>query len=199
MKLGGKLEKINPRWEYGIFVGVRRKSGEVWIATREKLSLARSIRRIPVEQRWSRDCVEWVQWVPWNRYRDAPDADGDLPEGVPVVEPREIQSDLGSRPIIIETRERAPREFYIRREDCEKHGYTRGCGGCSSWFQGLSRQPHSEKCRERFREILKGEARVKNAEARRAEFEQREAEKKRKKGGASSWGPAHEWAWGEFQ
>ena len=45
--------------------------------------MVRSIRRIPVEQRWSRDCVEWVQWVPWNRYRDAPDADGDLPEGVP--------------------------------------------------------------------------------------------------------------------
>ena len=105
VKLGGKLEKINARWEYGIFVGVRTKSGEVWIATREKLLLASSIRRIPVEQRWSRDCVEWVKWVPWNRYRDAPDADGDLPEGVPVVEPREIQSDVGSRFIIIKTRE----------------------------------------------------------------------------------------------
>ena len=72
-------------------------------------------------------------------------------------------------------------EFYIKKEDCEKHGYTRGCGGCASWLQGFGRQPHSEKCRERFREILKGEAGVKNAEARKAKFQQRELEKKRKK------------------
>ncbi len=24
-----KMEKLNPRWEYGIFVGVKRRSGEV--------------------------------------------------------------------------------------------------------------------------------------------------------------------------
>ena len=27
-----KQEKINTRWEYGIFVGVRRKGGELWIS-----------------------------------------------------------------------------------------------------------------------------------------------------------------------
>ena len=32
---------------------------------------------------------------------------------------------------------------------------TRGCAGCSSWFKGLSRQPHSEKCRARFKDLLK--------------------------------------------
>ena len=32
VKLKAKLEKINSRWEFGIFVGVRRRSGEVWIA-----------------------------------------------------------------------------------------------------------------------------------------------------------------------
>jgi len=57
-----KMEKINPRWEYGIFVGVRRRSGEVWVATKEgELVSARSVRRIPEEERWGVDCMEWVK------------------------------------------------------------------------------------------------------------------------------------------
>ena len=40
---GSKLEKINARWEFGIFVGVRRRSGEVWIATNDKILTARSV------------------------------------------------------------------------------------------------------------------------------------------------------------
>ena len=27
--------------------------------------------------------VSWVRWAPWHRYKDAADADGDVPEGVP--------------------------------------------------------------------------------------------------------------------
>ena len=41
VKPQSKLEKINPRFEYGIFVGVRRRSGEVWIATKDRLVSAR--------------------------------------------------------------------------------------------------------------------------------------------------------------
>ena len=32
----GKMAKIRERWGYGIFVGVRPRSGEVWVATGEK-------------------------------------------------------------------------------------------------------------------------------------------------------------------
>ena len=74
-----------------------------------------------------------------------------------------------------------PREFYIKKEDLEEHGYTRGCGGCSSVFRGLARQPHNDVCRERLRGILKEGAKVKNAEGRRKDFEDKELEKKRKK------------------
>ena len=37
VKPTAKLEKINSRWEFGIFVGVRRRSGEVWIAVKARL------------------------------------------------------------------------------------------------------------------------------------------------------------------
>ena len=66
----------------------------------------------------------------------------------------------------------------------EKHGFTRGCGGCSSWFRGLGRQKHSDACRERFRVILKDEKRMKNYEERMREFEEgQEAKMQRKLGG----------------
>ena len=84
-------------------------------------------------------------------------------------------------PTIINTKAKAPREFYIKKEDAEKHGYTRGCGGCSSWFRGLGRQPHSEECRERFREIMKEDAKVKNAEERKRDFVEKIEERKKRK------------------
>ena len=120
-----KKEGINSRWEYGIFVGVRRKSGEVWIAIKDRILGARSIKRIPKEERWSKDNLEWVTRVPWNRYRDAGDADGALPEGVPVeARSSEPAGDLGPR-VVVQTRHPAPREFQIRKEDAEKFGYTK--------------------------------------------------------------------------
>jgi len=36
-QVGSKMEKINARWEYGIFVGVRRRSNELWVVTAEGL------------------------------------------------------------------------------------------------------------------------------------------------------------------
>ena len=48
VKPSQKMEKINSRWEYGIFVGVRKRSCEIWIATQEKVFSVRTINRIPV-------------------------------------------------------------------------------------------------------------------------------------------------------
>jgi hypothetical protein len=127
-RLGNRMEKINARWDYGIFLGVRRRSNEVWLATQDGIISIRTVRRIPMERRWSEDCVKWVKWAPWHRYKDAPDADGDLPEGVPAEE-RRSEAPAGERVIVVDTRAKAPREFYISKEDVEKHGATRGCGG----------------------------------------------------------------------
>ena len=61
-----------------------------------------------MEKRWSEDCVNWVKWVPWRRYKDAWDADGELPEGAPVEERASGSSDgnLGNseRVVFIETK-----------------------------------------------------------------------------------------------
>ena len=74
----------------------------------------------------------------------------------------------------------APRDFPISKKDADKHGYTRGCGGCSSWFRGLGRQPHTEGCRKRFEKLLKDTAKYKNWQERRRVFEEWIERKKRK-------------------
>ena len=40
----------------------------------------RSVRRIPEEDKWGVDCINWVKRPPWNRYHGAEDADGEVPE-----------------------------------------------------------------------------------------------------------------------
>ena len=136
---------------------------------------------IPLENRWGEDCVNWVVWAPWRTYRDAEDADGDLPEGVPAEEVKE-DGEVG-KTVYVDVREKVPRDFYITKKVVDELGlgYTRGCGGCNSWFRGLGRAPHTTECRERFRRLLAENAKVKSAEARKREFEEREADKRRKK------------------
>lgn len=174
------MEKINPRWEYGVFVGVQPRTGEVWVATKDGLKKARSVKRIPKEDRWSTDSIDWVKHVPWNRYKGDENADGEIPE-------EKIAEDIASRgsdgrpTVIVKTRGIGPRELQIRKEDAENHGYTRGRAGCSSWFRGLARQPHTESCRRRFGELIKDDARVKNAKKRKEEFEEKALKRQLKK------------------
>ena len=128
--------------------------------------------------------MNWIMWAPWKRYKDAVEADGDLPEGVPAEEIIEAKNNRGT--VIIETKARAPREFYISQKNANDHGYTRGCGGCSSWFRGLGRQPHTEEGRKRFEEAMKGEAKVVNAKRRMEEFVEKQKRQGRDAGGEAA-------------
>ena len=47
--------------------------------------------------------------------------------------------------------------------------------------RGLARQPHTPECRERFRKAMAEDAKVKSAQERKREFEDREIEKKLKR------------------
>ena len=51
VKRGAKLEKIKARWEHGIFLGVRRKSNELWVGTVDGIESIRSVKR----NQWNRD------------------------------------------------------------------------------------------------------------------------------------------------
>ena len=180
----GKLEKLNPLWDFGVFVGVRADSGEIWVATKTGLQTVRSVRRLALEERWAAENREFVRHVPWNRSGEDPNADGDLPEEVDVpVEGGGDAEEAGGVPrvVLINTREPAPKEFYIKKRDVEAHGHTKGCAGCRTMFQGGTRQNHSAQCRERFRALLKDEARVQRMEEKRKDYEDRAAEEAQRK------------------
>ena len=64
-----KMEKISARWSYGMFLGVRAKSGELIVADCElkEVKYVRTAKRILEEQRWDAKNLEWIPVVPWNR------------------------------------------------------------------------------------------------------------------------------------
>jgi hypothetical protein len=107
---------------------------------------------------------------------------GDLPEGVPAEERELVEEEEGDRgSIVIKTKRKVPRNFYIYKRDADKYGFTRGCRGCESWFKGLSREPHSDACRARFAELMKEDIKVKNQAERKRIFEEEEKERAEKK------------------
>ena len=56
--------------------------------------------------------INWVQWAPWHRYKDAGDMDGDIPEGV---EAPEVKEEGGRPKLVVESRDPVPRDFYISK------------------------------------------------------------------------------------
>ena len=83
--------------------------------------------------------------------------------------------------MVVNTREAAPREFYIKKKDVEAHGHTRGCPGCRTMFQGGTRQAHTAECRERFRGLMRDEEKVKRTQEKRKEYEEKMEEKELRK------------------
>ena len=124
------MEKLNLRWHYGVFVGVRTESGEIWVANKDGVRAVRSVRRTAREDRWGPDNKAWVKHVPWNKEGEDPEADGDVPEdrrdgGRSAQPSEEVASGSGGpKVIVVNTRVAAPREFYIKKRDLDQHGHT---------------------------------------------------------------------------
>ena len=58
------------------------------------------------------------------------------------------------------------RKLYIKREETDMHGYTRGCLGCGSIAARRQRAAHSQECRDRMtRELEKVEGGLKRIRA----------------------------------
>ena len=156
---------------YGLFIGVRTRSNELIIVDQDTkdIKYVRSVGRVPEEQRWLANNLEWVTMVPWNRgFQDFQDneADGALPEF-------DVKQGPGRRLTSGEVDDIATKEVpwivhkaHLRKTDFEKHGFTDRYAGCSSIIQGRRIQPHSPHCRRRMEKLLEDDLREKNAKAR---------------------------------
>jgi hypothetical protein len=114
----------------GILVGIRNRSGEIWVSTRKgKIEKVRTVKRIPVEDRWGKDNVDWVRRVMWNKYHVDEFQDGALLEGWDL-EVEVGDSESGNQEESrgdgtkgrLYVQEPVPRDFYLKKEDVMKHG-----------------------------------------------------------------------------
>jgi hypothetical protein len=150
----GALGKLSSAWKFGVYVGVRAKSGEFIVSDKEGVWKARSIRRRPFDERWQSSNLDFAMHFPWKSEEGAA-----VETEVVHVRPHEIAQD----PVPSEA---IPRQMYIRVGDLHQYGFTSGCQGCASIIRGKPRQGHSKACRERLQDALKDSSRFQAAEER---------------------------------
>ena len=89
----------------------------------------RTVRRVPLAQRWSADNLEWVRGVPWNKGKEDDNADGDVLEF-------DVTHGPGRR-LTQGEMESIVRRAYLTKKDFDKFRFTDWCPGCSAIIRGL--------------------------------------------------------------
>ena len=143
----GSRGKLDPRWDTGVFLGVREESNEVVVGTNEGVIKCRTFRRKgSQEERWNRDTILGIKGVPWQPNPRVNTFDIRSRIVVPVEQPSEVE--------VGRMREFARRRWRIEASDLSTHGYTMGCPGCNAHRRGARAVRHSEICRARIGNAL---------------------------------------------
>ena len=108
--------------------------------------------------------------VPWRENEDDPKMGGDRLKSEAVVMDKENRERLEA-----EEHVPVPKRAYISRENLEEFGFTSRCLECMSLLRGIARQGHTENCRRRIKEELKGTAKAHAATRRMIEYQDRAA------------------------
>ena len=190
-KKGGRLEKLDARFRFGIWVGIVPSSSESLIATPMGVVTARTIRRLPEDERWDGEFIKRIKGTPWDPKGAGPEHEIQVGQPAEAAEAAgqapapDVPPDVPPEPVV-----QAPRRFQIRKADIAAHGYTDGCQGCRAIRLQLPQQGHSEACAARLYPLMmeSGDRRKylekKEAEARKAkdilERERRSKEEQRR-------------------
>ena len=130
------MNRMNPRYQYGIWLGMRNISAECFIGNAEG-------RRLEPRDRWEREAINNVIEVPWR-----------MTDGRWTVDRPEIQVDPIPLPPLPFDGARVQRER-ITKQDIDEFGATIGCPGCNAIRDNKRRQAHSDRCRRRIEESLR--------------------------------------------
>ena len=171
----------DPRFQDGIWLGIRLGSEEYLIGTPSGVFKARSIRRKPLESRWDHSQVSAIMGTPWKPYNFT--EDDKLRVSMPVIpDPTEVTERAVPE-------DPAPKRIRIERRDLERLGYTPGCQGCYSAKHRKQHRSHTDHCRVRISQAMSEDPllrrRVEAAEEREnrwiaAQYEKQEEELQRK-------------------
>ena len=128
--------RMNPRYQYGVWLGMRNNSAECFIGNADGVFRAREILRMEPQDRWDTEATDSVIGVPWR-----------MTNGKWTVDPVPIL------PLPFEGA-RIQRER-ITKQDIDEFGATIGCPGCNAIKENKRPQAHSDRCRMRIEECLR--------------------------------------------
>ena len=136
-------DKIDSRWEDGIWLGIREDTGESIIGTQEGVIKARSVRRKAImSDRWNIEEFDKCKGGPWKpvpgRHGDEIMIRASIPDTRPVEKVKEL---TGEEP--------TKRRVIITKEMVHKYGFTQRCAGCAAISRGTAKQPHTEQSQDR--------------------------------------------------
>ena len=134
------LNRMNPRYKFGVWLGVRNNSAECFVGTTERVFRAREVRRSEQQDRWDKEAINNVIGVPWRI------VDGKWTGPTIQIDP------LPPPPVTFEGA-RVQRER-ITRACVGAFGTTAGCPGCNAIRSGKRAQAHSDPCFVRIEERL---------------------------------------------
>ena len=135
--------RLNPRYQYGIWLGVRNNSAECFIGNADGVFRAREIRRLEHRDRWDKEAINSVIGVPWR-----------MADGRWTVDRPEIHVDPIPIPPVPFEGARVQRER-ITKKDIDEFGATIGCPGCNAIKDNKRAQAHSDRCTKRIEECLR--------------------------------------------
>ena len=165
---GTKRNKLDPRWEYGIYLGFHLRSMEAWISGPSGVCRARNLRRLPLEHRWDFDLIQKITGTP--RDLKGIRGDGEMRDNLGQVHERST-GDMLEAPIP------KAKRLKITKQDLEEHGLTQDCPGCKATVHGKYTAAHTKMCRERLeRKIAEDPVGAERVERRKVAIDQRLAE-----------------------
>ncbi len=140
------METLEPKLEHGIWLGVCSRTAEPMIGTAGGIVRAGTVKRRAIEDAWSASVLLSLKEGPWNMGRQSSrhELNVENDEDEPLTKINDAE----------EIRE--PHRFRILKQDIDRVGYSDGCVGCNAMRSGKAAQRHSEYCRRRVQEELKG-------------------------------------------
>ena len=119
------LNRMDPRYKFGVWLGERNNSAECFVVTAEGVFRAREVRRLEQQDKWDKDAINNVIGLPWR-----------IVDGKWTVDRPTIQINPWPPPPMPFEGARVWKER-ITRADIEPFGTTAGCPGCNASRSGM--------------------------------------------------------------
>lgn len=145
--------KLDSVWADGVYLGHETLGGESIVGNKDGVFKTRTVRRVPVEDRWHFGLLQCLGGTPWKVNPQAEEVEQVAQDSVPSVPSATLV--IAPGPPHVAFRKEAPRKVYVKTDVLSQIGYTPGCLGCRAIQSVRPRVGHSDDCRKRAVDIMK--------------------------------------------